>query len=175
MFFNSINKQDIKNYLSVFEDKRDENKRKRRIDYDKFLFLLEETNHPQTCLDKSVGELDEDNISFTFSFSTFSDLIRIISPVVNGYGPVGEYTLFLLLKKSTNHQNDRLLIFQHCTLNLSFFFFYNSSVSFIFLPLGFTYKILIYLNCLLFVEFTGSLTLVDCLVDLHMPTRRCFA
>jgi len=159
MFFNSINKQDIKNYLSVFEDKRDENKRKRRIDYDKFL----------------VGELDEDNISFTFSFSTFSDLIRIISPVVNGYGPVGEYTLFLLLKKSTNHQNDRLLIFQHCTLNLSFFFFYNSSVSFIFLPLGFTYKILIYLNCLLFVEFTGSLTLVDCLVDLHMPTRRCFA
>ncbi len=37
MFFNSINKQDIKNYLSVFEDKRDENKRKRRIDYDKFL------------------------------------------------------------------------------------------------------------------------------------------
>ncbi|MCK5112591.1 MAG: site-specific integrase [Thermoplasmatales archaeon] len=37
MKYNRINEQDIKNYLSLFEDKRDGNKRKRKINYDKFL------------------------------------------------------------------------------------------------------------------------------------------
>jgi len=37
MKYNRIDKQDIKNYLSVFEDKRGKNKRKRSVDYDKFL------------------------------------------------------------------------------------------------------------------------------------------
>jgi integrase len=37
MKYNRINKQDIKNYLMLFEDKRDADKRKRRLINDKFL------------------------------------------------------------------------------------------------------------------------------------------
>lgn len=47
----------------------------------------------------------------------------IIQHEKKSYAPVGEYALFLLLKCSTNHKNDILLVFQHILLKPFFSFF----------------------------------------------------